>query len=442
MAARKHFKQLVRARMQKTGESYAAARRQVIGQAQHREGEPAAPWHFPGSIALTTALRVLLANAGVRAPHTGAPYSEAMLFGIAGGIGAGVFSFLYEKENFASFFLAGRHSWQDDFAYLRQACERFDIEPVVNETVSARAAEKALRAALAQYGPCIAWVDLTHLPYRAMLAEGIGSGYHVITIYGVDDEQGTALIGDLSDEPLSISLADLAAARARIKKQKNRLLSIPTSVSSKDLATLVREGLEACQRGLVNQRMKNFTLDAFRVWAERMHGSKDKESWERIFTRGPRLWRGLTSIYIFIEYYGTGGGLCRPIFADFLTEAAGALDKPALSSLSKRYADLGRGWSELADAALPDDVPLFRKAKALYERKAELTLGAGPPAVEEIRGIWAKLAELECQSADQFPLSEAECAELRANLQPRIMALYQGEVAAHAALEAAIASYG
>jgi hypothetical protein len=45
-----------------------------------------------------------------------------MLFGIAGGIGAGVFSFVYDKEDFASFFVAGRHNWQDGVAYLGDAC--------------------------------------------------------------------------------------------------------------------------------------------------------------------------------------------------------------------------------------------------------------------------------------------------------------------------------
>jgi hypothetical protein len=49
----------------------------------------------------------------------------------------------------------------------------------------------------------------------------------VITVYRIDDESGTALIGDLADDPISIKLGDLALARARIKKQKNRLLSIP-----------------------------------------------------------------------------------------------------------------------------------------------------------------------------------------------------------------------
>src|SRR5262245_58043441 len=113
MTAHKHLKQRVRARMQKTGESYATARRHVLPQATTAGTDPALHWHFPGNVPATTALRVLLAHAGLRAPHTGEPPSEAMLFGLAGGVGIGVFSFFYEKEGSASFFLAGRHLLHD-----------------------------------------------------------------------------------------------------------------------------------------------------------------------------------------------------------------------------------------------------------------------------------------------------------------------------------------
>ncbi len=440
MTAHKHFKQLVRTRMQKTGESYAAARRQVIRQAP---SDPATRWHFPGNIPATTALRVLLTHAGIRAPHTGEPYSEAMLFGIAGGIGAGVFSFVYEKEDFASFFVAGRYNWQDDLGYLRDACARFGVEPVIRESGGARAAEGHLREALA-VGPCVAWVDMAHLPHRALPAHFSGGGYHVITVYRIDDGSGTALIGDLADDPISIALEDLAEARGRIKKQKNRLLSVRGAARPGDLAELVREGLKNChdgRPGLGAKVMTNCTLEALRTWGTRLHGSKDKESWERIFPRGARLWSGLTAIYDDIENYGTGGGLCRPIFSEFLLEAAAATGIDALRTLGELYADLGRRWSELADAALPDDAPIFREAKQLLTRKVELTHGGGDAELEEVRRAWRRLGELKAQARAEFPLTDSECRDLRAGLQARVLRLYESEVAARAAVGAAASSF-
>ena len=442
MTAHKHFKQLVRSRMKKTGEGYATARRHILRQSAPGQTARDLPWHFAGSVPATTALRGLLAHAGVRDPHTGAPFSEAMLFGIAGGIGIGVFSFFYEKENFASFFLAGRHLLHDSLAYLRNACERLGIETVVQETAGVKAAEVQLRSALTEHGPCVAWVDAAHLPHRAMPAIASGSAYHVITIYGIDEDGQTASIGDRTDEPITIGLPDLAKARARIKKDKHRLLSIPASASPADMAGLVRGGLRACYDGLagaggIRSAATNFSLKAMRLWADRLHGSKDNERWERVFPRGPRLWQGLTSVYDYIEHYGTGGGLCRPLFAEFLTEAVSAGADARLTDLATRYAELGRAWSALADAALPDEVPVCREAKELFAHKAELIDGGGSPG--EIRAAGARLDELEPRTPDQFPLTEAECAALRARLQARVQGLYEAEVAARDAIGQAIA---
>ncbi|MCG8352184.1 MAG: BtrH N-terminal domain-containing protein [Chloroflexales bacterium] len=441
MTRHKHLKQLVRARMQKTGESYATARRHIIRRTEQADEDPATCWHVPGNIPATTALRVLFAHTGTQAPHTGEPFSEAMLFGIAGGIGIGVFAFYYEREDVATFFVGGRHQWHDDNAYLCDALDRLGITPIIQATSGAKTAEQQLRAALDRYGPCIVWVDMAELPHRAMPESWSGGGYHVVTVYKIDDSDATALIGDLADEPIRVSLTDLARARARIKKQQHRLLSIPSALKSPDLRQLVYAGLQRCSAGLLHPTLpnsqSNARLEAIQTWAERMHGARSKERWERVFRPGPNFWRGLCSIYDFIEHYGTGGGLCRPLFADFLSESAEALGDPALATLAEQYAELGRSWSELADAALPNDVPALRGAKELHARKAEL-LHSGAPS-EEIRAVWQRLGELEAQIRERFPLSDQECADLRVQLRTRIIALYEGEIAAHAAMQTLLA---
>lgn len=58
-----------------------------------------------------------------------APFSEALLFGIAGGIGIGVFAFFYEREDLATFFVGGRHRWYDDQRHLVGALERPAVAP-------------------------------------------------------------------------------------------------------------------------------------------------------------------------------------------------------------------------------------------------------------------------------------------------------------------------
>lgn len=435
MTQQKHLKELVRARMEKTGERYATARRHVIGQADDRAGAHANGPHFPGNVPASTALRVLLTAAGVRAPHTGRPLTEAMVFGLAGGIGAGMFTFFYEKADFASFFVAGRHDWADERRYLETACKRLGASTAVLESSGAKPAAQALTKALAGGQPCIAWVDATGLPHRGLPQKWSGGAYHLITIYDVDEQAKLAHIGDLADQPIAIPLDALADARARIKKDKRRLLTLSAPQKPFKLDVAVRDALKACHAGLLGGKGRgntktNFSLAGFQLWGQRLHDSKDKESWERIFTPGSRLWRGLTSVCDHIEYHGTGGGLSRPIFAEFLQEAGEALGDKSLTALARRYADLGRQWSDLADAALPDDVPVMREAKALLARKAELLHSAGPDAVEERQRSSARREELAAQAAKKFPLSDAACAALRADLQKRVLAIYEGEMAA------------
>ncbi|HEX3556607.1 MAG TPA: DUF4872 domain-containing protein [Thermoanaerobaculia bacterium] len=434
MTQQKHLKQLVRARMEKTGESYAAARHQIVQQVVPLPTQPSSP-HLPGIVPAATGLRVLWAQAGLRAPHTGQPLSEAMVFGLAGGIGAGVFAFHYEQEDFSSFFVAGRHLWNDEVAYTKGACERVGLEPVLQESSGGKSAEKQLLAALGA-GPVLAWVDMAHLPHRALPKAFSGMVYHLVTVYDADARGGTARIGDLADDPIEIPLAALAEARGRIKSQKHRLLGVKGPARPLDLGKAVDDGLRACHQALTSPKMKNFSLEAFKVWAEGLHGSSGKESWDQMFPPGRHLWRGLTSIYEYVEHYGTGGGLMRPVYAEFFAEAADALGRPALRELGERYAELGRGWSALADAALPSGVPLFREAKELLTSRSELRLSG---EVDEVRSAWTRLGELERQAQDCFPLTAAQAEGLRQDLKGRIEKLYEGERAALQALGAAVA---
>jgi hypothetical protein len=436
MTKQKHLKRRVRERMLKTGESYVSARRNVLQQGAPSPAGPTEGPHFAGNIPGATALRALLAHRGVRAPHTGQPFSEAMVFGIAGGIGAGVFAFRYEKENFSSVFVAGRHLWEDDLSYLQRAAGRFGLKTQTQEATGAKKGLLQLQELLQAAGPVIAWVDLANLPYRGMPGHWSGGGYHVIVVYEVDVAQGQATVGDLADLPITISLQELAVARARIGKQKHRLLGLTGEPAPIDLAAAIQDGLRACHAGLTKGRSSNFTLEGFQNWGEQLVAS-GKEGWPVKFPAGRNLWRGLTSIFDFTEHYGTGGGLTRPLFSDFLKEASQALERPDLGELAERYGELGAAWSALAEAALPDEVGQFREAKELLQRKAELFLSQGASGRESHAEIWSRLDQLADEAAESFPLPQPEIQSLLQGLSDRVGELYRLEAQAAAALDQA-----
>lgn len=441
MTSSKHLKARVRARMLKTGERYAAARRQVLaGSTAGTEvgsaaalPRPTAYRHLPGNVPAATALRILLTASGASDPATGLPWSEAMVFGGAGGIGIGVFSFLYEREDFASLFLGGRHLWHDDLAYLRAAAERFGAATVVREAGGKRGADAALAELLTAGKPLIAWVERGLLPHSREPDAQLGGGYHVVTVYEADSE--SVLVGDLADTPLTVPTDAFVAARARIAKQKNRLLALVGPPTPPSLSDLVTNGLAACRAGLagagaVSSARVNFTLAALERLASRMTAPSGKDAWVTVFPRGRRLWNGLTMLHDFVEHNGTGGGLCRPLFADFLREASERLGDATLADLAERYEVLGREWSALADAALPGATGAFAEARALLAERSETQASAGPAAVGERLKVHERLQALASAAAADFQMTEAGYADLRVELAARLRALHATEVAA------------
>jgi hypothetical protein len=429
MTRQRSFKRLVRERMAKTGERYTAARRQLLtgSDALQTSDHDAngATLHLAGIDPETTALRILLANRDVTAPHHGELPSEALLFGVAGGIGAGVFTFRYESVS--TLFVGGRHLWQDGHAYVVGACERLGLPIEVHETGSARRAVEQLEAALAE-GPALAWLDGTRLPHRGNVGNQDESGYHAVTVYTHDGDG--ALIGDLAPQPIRVPAADLAEARGRVRKFRHRLLTLGADARIRDLEGAIRAGLHATVDGLEHPDMGSysarFRLDAFATLADDLRGG-GKRGWATVFPRGRRLWVALISLYRYLEHEGSGGGLMRPLFADFLDEAAAVLGNDR-SGAAEHYRSLGAGWSELARAALPEDAPLLGEARTLIDGIDEAFFEQSGEAEDGVREMRARLIELGDEAERAFPLSEADTDALLADLAGRLRELHRSEL--------------
>ncbi len=79
----------------------------------------------------TGSLRNFLAYQGITTPHTNQPYSEAMLFGISGGIAMGYFTFAYQGYDPMVRILT-----RNTFEPLETIYERLDIQSNVRQTAN------------------------------------------------------------------------------------------------------------------------------------------------------------------------------------------------------------------------------------------------------------------------------------------------------------------
>jgi hypothetical protein len=334
----KDFKRLVRARMGKTGESYTSARAHLRPAAGDQPARP------HGRHPDTAALARLLAALGVTDPASGQPLSEAMVLGVAGGIGFAYFVFEYEE--LTTLYLGGRiNPYVQKADATEAALARLGVPVEVRRTTGPAAAERQLRSALDQGRPVIATVDRARLHHRAVPAELRGMTPQDVM---VELSDGEPVLWDLAPAPIPITWAELAEARAGVRSVKHRLVVAEAPAGPVDLAGAAAAGIADALAGMVDPPMRNFGLPGLAKWAELLTDTRDAKGWPRLLAAPGRQFQLLTWLFDWVETSGTGGGFFRGMYAEFLEEAAGPLDRPELAELAGDYRELAAARTELA----------------------------------------------------------------------------------------------
>lgn len=437
MTTDKGFKQLVRARMAKTGERYAAARRALLGEAADpTAGRPTDSRLHPETAALTR----VLADRGVTSPLTGRPLSEAMILGIGGGLGAGYILWEFKSRDGAILTLGFRNRWQYPAipGWYGQTLERLGIAADLHETGGPAGARSTLDRILADGRSVIAWVDhqsigTWHLPER--LSGYLG--YPVVVVGRTGD--GAYLVDDRGRAPLVVEDATMAAARGRIGSYKHRLIDPRPEagpISEARLRSAIEAGL-ADQVEHLRSSSDSFSLPAWRKWSRNMNDPRPAKGWPRVFADGDGLFGALLSIAEEVQAeVGATGGHLRERYAEFLDEVTAAgiarLDDAAASW--RAAADL---WEDLADAAVPPDLDGALEAMRLAELLHDAVM-RGEPGRAEARSTAEHLWAIRTEHASSVSLSPDRMSEVFADLARRLGAIHAAEVAAVDATAAAI----
>ncbi|NDJ36607.1 MAG: BtrH N-terminal domain-containing protein, partial [Chloroflexi bacterium] len=302
-----------------------------------------------------------LAYQGVQAPHTGEPYTEALLLGVSGGAMMGYFTFSYEGYDPQARIMT-RHT----FDPMPTLLSRLGVVQHDEQTGSAKKARENLQAALEAGLPAIVWADMWSLPYNALEFDESWWAMLPILVYGLAD--GQAHIADRARVPLHVSEDTLAAARARTKKAKHRLITIEPPNPEK-LAAAVQLGIWDCIKLYTEAppkgSAKNFGLAAFTTWADGLVKASGRSSWEKVFPPGRPMLAGLSSAFSDVMIFGKDGQAERDRYADFLDEAAIILERPGLREAAQHFRESGQAWDRLAYTLLPDSVPALAEMRDL-----------------------------------------------------------------------------
>ena len=235
---------------------------------------------FGGIHPETATMTNVLANQGFVSPHNGRPLSEAMVLGIAGGLGCGYILWEFKKHDAAIMVLGFQNKWNYTTEFMQNFCDRIKVKAEFLETGGAKTAKKHLDDALADGRFPIAWVDQEKLPYFYLRSMYSGCFGHFVTVFGQED--GRYLIDDRCQKPLSVDAEILGEARGRIGSYKNKLLVIESSHSDFDLPGAIMSGLEDCV-DYMSRSSQTFALPVYKKWARMMTDPKNKKGWPVVF---------------------------------------------------------------------------------------------------------------------------------------------------------------
>jgi hypothetical protein len=388
MPTDKDFKRLVRARMGKTGEAYTTARAHL-----RPDPGPGPATEPPGRNPDTAALTRLLAALGVTDPATSRPLKEAVLLGVAGGIGFAYFVFEYEQ--LTTLYLGGRvNSYVQKRDATEAALARLGVGFQTLRTKGAATAERQLRAALDTGRPVIVTVDAARFGDRSV-PDWLG-GMLPLDVLVEPGHGGDPQVWDLAPAPVPVTWAELAEARAGIASARHRLVVAEPPPGPVDLAGAAAAGIAVTWRGMLEPPMRNFGVPGLAKWADLLTAPRDPKGWPRLLEPPDRQVRLLAWLDDWVET-GTGGGFFRVMYAEFLEEAAGLLGQPELAGLARDYRALAAAWSALAGLAR--------------------------------------------DAAGSGPLGPAALGALLAGLRERVLELAEAEEAAAAGLRAAVADF-
>jgi hypothetical protein len=386
------------------------------------------------------ALQAALAYLDVRAPHSGLPFTEAMLFGLGGGIGFSYFVFEYKSARVKTLTLGTRITTLEESSrpqFLQTICDRIGVPARLVQSANPAAANRGVRQALAEGTPPIVWIDLSGPPYRFAPTSEYAAG----VVYAWTDDR--ILLAGRSRRLLPFRRKSFEAARRSIGVPKARAVILQRPDRSPNLAAgileAVRETRDQMARGIdVGSFRGNFGLAALEKWAGLLTDDRDRKGWPRFFPAGRDLLAALLAVFIQIEMRGRGGGAFRGLYADFLEEAAEAGRRRRLLEAVEPLRHSARAWHNLARAALPNSVPALRQLRELTAAREALLARQGADGLTQADTLAEQIRRLRRTAEDPFPLAASDALDLLSDLRRRVLQIHALEASALQALRAAL----
>ncbi|MEV4476687.1 BtrH N-terminal domain-containing protein [Nonomuraea salmonea] len=272
----------------------------------------------------TTALGVLLRHEGLDLP-------EPLLFGLGAGL-----SFVYwDGKAMPVPFVGGRVK---PFELTRNLAARLNLTLTVQETSSPRRAWLNVAAPLDAGRPVGLQLDCYHLDY---FRSKVHFGGHVVAMYGYDGHDAYLVDTAQQGGDVRTGLAGLARARAERGPMtaRNRSFTIALPAHPVRWQEHLVPAVRDCAAAFLAAPIANLGHRGIAKAA-----AKVPTWWDR--AEDPR--RDLPQAALLMEQGGTGGGLFRALYRDFLAACAELVGGAELRTGHRLYAEAAGLWTDVS----------------------------------------------------------------------------------------------
>jgi hypothetical protein len=417
------------------------------------------------------ALRNILDNEGVVAPHTREPFTEALLMGIGGGLGAEYATWAVKPIDpshprraklYLRFHHVKNYIEKNEESILPKIAHRLGATLTVKETASQERANEFLLESIQSGKPVITHLSVWQSQYiRREINERYNQNpdffppllydeyvnflhyftlpypwinSNVVIVFGFDTESNQVHLTDSSTQPQTLTIPQFNMSRGIIKSRKNVsiLLTPPSKVVGLEKA--VRTGIHDCITSLLHEKAvvsgAHLRVETWAAIAKALTEPEKKRGWATLFGEPEQLFDTLTRLHAQIAFYNSDGGALRSSFSDFLEEASIILGKPVLREIAKQFADIGIMWDELGSDALPDDISQLQAARIAALEWHSLFKVHGLSAAQRLETEAEKIKDIRAQVSEEFPLNPKELLALFNDLGLRFLDIYDAEKAA------------
>jgi hypothetical protein len=374
MTEQRALKKLVRERMTRTGETYTTARRHVVAHAA-RAKAPA----LPSGVLYTEFGTDQHHDASLIRHALGSAHDEALIAGLAGGIGFMYFVFEYKNMPPMLTVVAQHHPEP----WVPAALDRLGVP--YTEQHSGKPRWDRVRAALDEGRPVFCTVDKSRLPWHGM-EPGFGQDPYNVVIAGYQGD--TLYVDDESAAPHAVGTEEFGAAWSAHKKGRHQMI-VPTGppAGEPDVAGAIADTTAHLTGPVLGNNFDvNCGFSGMDKLAAQLRDTSTKTGWERRFNRAAPFGRAVRRLYECLELEYTAPAATRPLYARFLEQTG----RPEAAKL---FLESGRGWEQLAALALKT-VSEAGDYSAICEERMHLLMSHENPDPAQLRALELRADEL------------------------------------------------